>query len=85
MAPGESRHLRFTVQTHTRGFENELTNQEIMQNGTFFNNSVAPQIGYQTGRELDDKNERKKRGLKQKDLMPRARAQLHRGLPRIPI
>jgi len=70
LAPGESRHLQFTVKTDTRGFENELTNPEITQNGTFFNNTAAPLIGYQTSRELDDKNERKKRGLAQKDLMP---------------
>jgi aminopeptidase N len=41
-----------------------------VQNGTFINNTIAPQIGYQPGRELDDKNERKKRGLKERDRMP---------------
>jgi hypothetical protein len=31
---------------------------------------VSPQIGYQPQRELDNKNKRKKFGLKEKDLMP---------------
>lgn len=70
MDPGESRHMRFTVRGKTRGFENSLTNPQLVQNGTFFNNTIAPQIRYQPGQELDDKNERKKRGLAEKDLMP---------------
>ena len=40
------------------------------QNGTFFNNSVAPSIGYRSERELDDANDRRKYGLKEIDLMP---------------
>ena len=43
---------------------------QIAQNGTFFNSELVPQIGYQTRRELDNKNKRKKYGLKEKDLMP---------------
>ena len=70
LQPGESRHLEFTVQRTTRGFENAETMKEIVQNGTFFNNTIAPEIGYQTRRELENKNERKKRGLKEKDLLP---------------
>jgi len=71
MQPGERRHFRFTVQREPRGFENTVGVLQIVQNGTFFNNAdVSPQIGYQPGRELDNKNRRKKFGLKEKDLMP---------------
>ena len=70
MQPGESRTMRFTVKTHTRGFENSVTNRQIMQNGTFFNSGVVPQIAYQPNNELDDRNKRKKYGLKEKALMP---------------
>lgn len=70
MQPDESRPLRFIVKTHTRGFENSVTNTNIVQNGTFFNNGVAPQIGYQPQGEPTDRNKRKKYGLKEKDLMP---------------
>ncbi len=67
---GEQRHMRFTVTREPRGFENSPSVLQVVQNGTFFNNSVAPQIGYQSGRELDNKNKRKKYGLKEKALMP---------------
>lgn len=70
MEPGESRPMRFTVRSHTRGFENEVSDLQLVQNGTFFNNSIAPQIGYQPGNELEDRNARKKRGLREKDTMP---------------
>jgi ABC-type transport system involved in multi-copper enzyme maturation permease subunit len=70
MAPGESRPMKFTVRSHEHGIENEVSHLELVQNGTFFNNFVAPQIGYQSAGELTDKNDRKKYGLKEKDLMP---------------
>jgi ABC-2 type transport system permease protein len=70
MQPGESRIMHFKVKARNRGFENSVTNREIVQNGTFFNNTVAPQIGYQSSNELTDRNKRKKFGLKEKDLMP---------------
>lgn len=70
MQAGETRRMQFTVKSNTRGFENSLTDRQLMPNGTFFNNTIAPQIGYQAAGELTTRNERKKRGLKEKDLMP---------------
>ncbi len=70
LQPGEQRHLRFTVTRAPQGFENSPSVLQVVQNGTFFNNAVAPQIGYQAAHELDNKNKRKKYGLKEKDLMP---------------
>lgn len=70
MAPNEARKMKFLVRTHVQGFENEVSHLDMVQNGTFFNNMVAPQIGYQSAGELTDKNDRKKYGLKEKDLMP---------------
>ena len=70
MQPGESRVIHFTVKARNRGFENSVTNREIVQNGTFFNNTVAPMIGYQPTNEMTDRNKRKKFGLKEQDLMP---------------
>ena len=70
LEPGESRTVRFTVRSRTRGFENSVSDLELVQNGTFFNNSVAPIIGYRADRELDDANDRRKYGLKEIDLMP---------------
>jgi ABC-2 type transport system permease protein len=70
MQPGESRVMHFTVKARNRGFENSVTNREIVQNGTFFNSSAAPMIGYQPTNEMTDRNKRKKFGLKEQDLMP---------------
>jgi len=70
MQPGEARTMRFTTQREPRGFENSVGAIQLVQNGTFFNNGIAPQIGYQTDGELSDPNDRKKYGLPAKDLMP---------------
>jgi len=70
LQPGEQRHMRFTVARAPQGFENDPSVLEVVQNGTFFNNMIAPQIGYQSRLELENKNKRKKYGLKEKDLMP---------------
>jgi len=70
MQPGEVRLLKFKVQTRRKGFQNSLTNNRVAPNGTFFDTSIVPQIGYQPGNELDNRNRRKKFGLKEKDLMP---------------
>jgi len=70
LEPGESRTVRFTVRSRTRGFENSVSDEELVQNGTFFNNDVAPIIGYRRDRELDDANDRRKYGLTDIDLMP---------------
>ncbi len=70
LQPAESRTVHFTVRSLTRGFENSVSNVELVQNGTFFNNRVSPIIGYMADRELDDANDRRKYGLKEVDLMP---------------
>ncbi|MGZ4845897.1 MAG: M1 family aminopeptidase, partial [Candidatus Angelobacter sp.] len=70
LQPGESRTMHFTVKSKNRGFENELSTVELVQNGSFFNNTVGPVIGYNSQRQLTDPNDRKKFGLKEIDLMP---------------
>lgn len=70
MQPGEKRRMRYTVTREPRGIENSVRVMQLVQNGTFFNNGIAPQLGYQPEGELNDRNERRKRGLPEKDLMP---------------
>jgi len=70
LAPGEERHMHFTVKYQARGFENSVSVTRLVQNGTFFSSDVAPQIGYQAENELSNRNDRKKHGLKEKDTMP---------------
>ena len=67
---GESRTVHAIVKTHTRGFENEIGDTTVVQNGTFFNNTVAPIIGYSAQNEITDPNDRKKYGLGEQELMP---------------
>ena len=48
---------------------------QLNHNGTFFNNmDLLPGIGYSVGGELQDKSERKDRGLPAKERMPRLSA-----------
>lgn len=70
MAPGEVRALTFDVESHPRGFENSLTMTGVVENGSFLNSGSVPQIGYQANNELTDPNDRKRFGLKTKELMP---------------
>ena len=68
LQPGEERTLHFTVTSKNRGFENDVSNSRVVQNGTFFNS--GPIIGYNSFRLLSDAVERKKFGLPEFDLMP---------------
>jgi ABC-2 type transport system permease protein len=79
LQPGEARTLRFTVKSKNRGFENNVSNPQIVQNGTFLSNLgplvtganyLAPIVGYNYWRELTDSAARKKFGLHEVDLMP---------------
>lgn len=70
LQPGESRTMHFTVKSHNRGFENDVSVTQLVQNGTFFNSTVAPMIGYDRQRELGDPVLRKNYGLKEIDMMP---------------
>lgn len=70
MQPGEQRTMELDVESHPQGFENQTTMTGVAQNGTFFNNFILPQIGYQSDNELTDPNVRHRFGLKEKDLMP---------------
>jgi ABC-2 type transport system permease protein len=70
LQPGESRTITFTVQSKNHGFENAVSTVELVQNGTFFNNTVGPVIGYNPERELTDPNDRRKYGLGEQQLMP---------------
>jgi ABC-2 type transport system permease protein len=71
LAPGATMSLDFTLRVEPHGFPLNGGDTAIVYNGTFFNNaSVLPQFGYSAGRQLQDKNERRKYGLP--DLPPMA-------------
>ncbi|HKT50080.1 MAG TPA: M1 family aminopeptidase [Candidatus Angelobacter sp.] len=70
LQPNERRTMHFTVKSKNRGFENDVSTVQLVQNGTFFNNRVGPITGYDSSRQLTDPNDRRKFGLKEIDLMP---------------
>jgi len=71
MQPGERREMRFAVDYHPRGITNGQAQTAIVENGTFFNSSYFPGFGYDAGMELEDRNERRKRGLGEPTRMPK--------------
>ncbi|MCX6608388.1 MAG: M1 family aminopeptidase [Acidobacteria bacterium] len=70
MQPDEKRRMKFTTSFAPKGIQNSTPVVEVTPNGTFFNNSITPQIGYQAGGEISQRNDRKKRGLPERELMP---------------
>jgi ABC-2 type transport system permease protein len=70
LAPGEARTMKFDFESHPKGFEDSLTMTGVVENGSFLNSGSVPQIGYQSGNELTDPNDRKRFRLKEKQMMP---------------
>ncbi|MEL6109144.1 MAG: M1 family aminopeptidase, partial [Planctomycetota bacterium] len=73
MQPGESREMSFEVAYAPQGFAQSTQVMQIMTNGSFFNNQLAPQIGYQPNAELSVRSDRRKRDLGEPNRM----AELH--------
>lgn len=72
MQPNDSLKINFVLNTETRGFENEVTFNQLTQNGTFFNNrDIMPTLGYEKDVEISDINEREKLKLPTKNRMPK--------------
>ncbi|KRF01909.1 hypothetical protein ASG87_10410 [Frateuria sp. Soil773] len=64
LAPGASMPLDFTLDYAPRGFRNSPDDDTfLVGNGTFFDNSLFPRLGYQDNRQLTDRNDRRKYGL----------------------
>lgn len=71
LAPGDSIEVVMKMNYKPEGIENEVSVTSIVDNGSFFNTEILPQIGYQPGYELAEKNERKEYGLPVRQRMPR--------------
>ncbi len=71
LAPGDGLVMTYRVEVRNPGFANSGSNTNVVFNGTFFNSSVYfPHIGYGTGFELGDPNERRKRELPPLERLP---------------
>jgi len=63
LAPGESLQLTFNVGYDSRGFRDGNERPELAYNGTFFDSTYFPQIGYVQAVELDDPRRRREEHL----------------------
>jgi ABC-type transport system involved in multi-copper enzyme maturation permease subunit len=64
LPPGAAISLGFHIDVRNPGFTNNGAPNTVNLNGTFFNNGeFFPTLGYNAGAELQDRNERRKRGL----------------------
>jgi len=71
LAPGAEMAVSFDLTYHEPGFKAQGSSTDIVHNGSFFHNSrYVPHFGYSKGLELSDPNERRKRGLPERDRMP---------------
>ena len=71
LKPGDSLQMTISAQRTEKGFTNDGANPSYVENGTFINNfDIFPVLGYQTGNELSDNDDRKKRGMKDQDGLP---------------
>ncbi len=71
MAPGATMNFDFDLEYWSRGFRNSPNDTQVVDNGTFFNNTAFPHFGYDEGHQLSDRNDRRKYGLPQLPRMPK--------------
>lgn len=72
LAPGAEFDFGYRIDVQNRGFTNSGAPGRVYYNGTFFNNiDYFPQFGYQRGNEIEDRNERRDRGLGDPRRMPK--------------
>ncbi len=72
LLPGAARTFQFDIAYETRGFENEVSNLRLVENGTFLTSDMMPQFGYSEQAELQDDEVRRKHDLPPRPRLPRA-------------
>ena len=71
MLPGDTVVVEIKNKFITKGFSNGGETTSIVKNGSFLNNfEILANIGYDSNKEIGDKNKRKKLGLPPKERMP---------------
>jgi len=70
LAPGDPIQIRFEVGNENPGFRNNGEAAQFAYNGTFFDLSYFPQLGYDGGREIDNPVRRKEEGLGPLEELP---------------
>lgn len=69
LAPGDSMRMEFKTWFNSKGFVESGSNTSVIFNGTFFNNSEFPGIGYAASYELSQDDDRKDYDLEPKERM----------------
>jgi len=69
LKPGDSIKLDINLEYFPKGFKNSDPGTAIVYNGTFFNSSFLPSLGYTEQAELGEDSARKKYGLGKKERM----------------
>ncbi|MDB4915087.1 MAG: Peptidase rane alanine aminopeptidase [Gemmatimonadetes bacterium] len=72
LAPGDSLAMNFEVAFRPRGFRNDDAPTAVTSNGTYFEGTWLPTIGYKAGREIVDTKIRLKHGLAPRVQRPSA-------------
>jgi hypothetical protein len=70
MAPGAEMDFDFEVAFEPRGVRNGTGPTQVVENGTFFTSGVLPGFGYDAGRQLVDRGDRRKHELPDVPRMP---------------
>lgn len=71
LQPGEERRVHFRVDQHPDGITAGQAPTDVVENGSFFNSRMLPSFGYDERAQLEDRNERRKRGLGEPTRMPK--------------
>ena len=70
--PGAETKVTFDLSVVNKGFVNHGSNTKLVANGTFFDSyDYFPHLGYSRGNELEEPNERRKRGLPPIQRLPK--------------
>lgn len=69
LLPQDSVVFSFRLKYASKGFKNSGINTSITYNGTFLNNGIFPQIGYDENGEISDEDDRKKQSLPPRSRM----------------
>ncbi len=70
LQPHEKAELTFTLAYDNPGFENDGSNTDLVENGTFFNSDYFPTVGYRWHQEITEEAKRKQLGLPAKPRVP---------------
>jgi hypothetical protein len=69
LQPGQTLPMEYILEIRNKGFRAGGENNSLVGNGTFFNSSLLPGIGYNPDAELTDNNQRKDQNLPDKARM----------------